>query len=137
MSTKGYKITSFIICDDLRREANGKEIVIGMYNTALIFSSLPAVLQKITFRLRIEFDRGDFEKFVFEILDPARKKLHVSKGAIKNYNPDEPAILVLSYLNPSFETKGVHSVRIGFDAPPRKFAEFEVRLPRKGENVTF
>ena len=51
--------------------------------------------------------------------------------------PDKPAILVLPYLKPGFETDGVYSVRIGFDAPPRKFAEFEVRLPKKGETVTF
>ena len=137
MSTKGYKITSFIICDELREEVSGKHIIIGMYNSALITTSLPATLPKITFRICIEFDRRNFKKCIFEILGPARKKIVAREGMISKYKLHEPAILVFPFFNPAFETEGVHSVRIGFDAPPRKFAEFEVRVPKKGEKVTF
>ena len=41
------KLIVVIICDDVRREDNGKEIIIGVYTSEIIVSSLPANLNLV------------------------------------------------------------------------------------------
>jgi len=44
-ATKGVKIEYAILCDDVRREDNGKLIIIGAYASDIRVSSYPAVLR--------------------------------------------------------------------------------------------
>lgn len=41
--TKHLRFTAVVPCDDVRQEANGKEILIGVYKGTMVFETYPAV----------------------------------------------------------------------------------------------
>lgn len=49
MTTSAY----FIACDDIRHEASGKEILIGVYGDDIIVNSFPASLEHLYFRINV------------------------------------------------------------------------------------
>lgn len=54
MKTKSGPIVRYaLICDDVREEKSGKETLVGVYNEKIIVKSLPTLLPKLCFRIRI------------------------------------------------------------------------------------
>src|ERR1700722_1974046 len=51
MSNAELQILNTLVCDDVRLENNGKEILIGVYNGTVIVDSVPTLLP--TFSIRI------------------------------------------------------------------------------------
>lgn len=45
MSADKIEIPTAIVCDDLRREENGKEILIGVYSGDIVFPQLPSTMR--------------------------------------------------------------------------------------------
>jgi hypothetical protein len=55
MSERGFSIESVLLCDDVRKEDNGKVILIGVYSGAIIIPEVPANLAlSVWFQLRAE-----------------------------------------------------------------------------------
>src|SRR5437016_2130339 len=48
---------STIMCDEIRREDNGKLLLIGVYQDAMLSSQFPFVLPGLTFLMKLESDR--------------------------------------------------------------------------------
>ncbi len=128
MSSRGYKVTSFIVCDDVRREASGKYTIIGVYSKIIIVRSFPAQLPQITFQITCDLDRADFENVKLVVLDTDNTKMVEANGKIKIGNVDEPINIAIAFLTPVFHKAGTYTVRMGLDSNPRKIGEFIVRL---------
>jgi hypothetical protein len=73
MSKLGYKITSLIICDDIRREASGKEILIGVYSKDIIVKDIPTRLPQLSFRISVALEHANFKKMRFSLSSPSRQ----------------------------------------------------------------
>jgi hypothetical protein len=50
-----YSIIHTIICDDVRREDNGKEILIGVYNDTIVLETTPTMLPVFAVRFLARF----------------------------------------------------------------------------------
>lgn len=126
MPQKNYKIHSLLICDDVRKEDNGKEILIGVYlNKIVSHKPLPIILPKLYFR--IEFTPnfvGEIDMAV-EIISPSRKKIVRGKGTMTVKDEGRTSV-ALPFASVNFPEKGIYSIRLGIGRPPRKIAEFEV-----------
>jgi len=72
-----------IMCDQLRREDNGKFLLIGVYSDAMLSSTFPFTLQGLTFFMKLESDRpGSWSvRMRLEHLDSGHKMLE-ALGAI-------------------------------------------------------
>lgn len=44
MSERGFRIDSLLLCDDIRKEDNGKAIIIGVYTGDIVVPKFPAAL---------------------------------------------------------------------------------------------
>lgn len=60
-------ISSVIICDDARREDNGKDILIGVYSGDIIVPSFPAALG-LSFWFEYSFDRPGVQDIKFRVV---------------------------------------------------------------------
>jgi hypothetical protein len=47
-----------IICDDVRREDNGKEILIGVFNDTLVIDQVPAMMATFAIRFLMKVDNN-------------------------------------------------------------------------------
>lgn len=117
-----------MFCDDIRQEATGKEILIGVYNSGIIVSSLPARLPTLWFRINASLERTTFNTVLFAIKTPSGKdaiRVEYPAGVLTT---DEPTNFSLAVGSPHFLESGQYEVLFGLDAL-EKIGEFAVRLP--------
>jgi hypothetical protein len=129
MSKKGHKIVSVIICDDIRKEASGKQTLVGVYNKDIIIPNIPSTLSQLFFRVGIELERTDFKRIHFVVTSPSRKKVGDQSGEITIQDGTNHLTLGLKAEQPTFVETGTYTIRLGLDASARKIGEFIARLP--------
>jgi hypothetical protein len=119
-----------LICDDVRREDNGKMIVLGMYLSEMILPQIPFQLPSLTFFSIFETDRpGNFPiKFKLQHLESGRVIVegHGGLGALK----PGPTLLPLKLSPIKFEAVGVYSYSLEVETMKDSvLMDFTVTLP--------
>jgi hypothetical protein len=125
-----YKILSVMVCDDIRFETNGKEIIIGVYNNTIIVPSLPTVFPLLAFRVAAKLTKTKMGNVTFYLKDPSGKEItaHTIPGRTVE-TTDDPALFSLQIGPVVFPLAGVYSFWFGIDRKPEKTFTFRVRLP--------
>jgi hypothetical protein len=121
------KIRSVILCDDIRREDNGKEILIGVYNGVILFPKFPAVLRQLI--LRIEYDGVDKPKHRLRLalIDSQNQMIFEAEGEAEAAVPSDPSVFAVRLGALRFDQSTRLNVRFGIDGPARMVGWFEVR----------
>jgi uncharacterized protein DUF6941 len=107
-----FELRSFLVCDDVRREITGKEILIGVYADAMVFPAFPATIRQIVFRVsgvvstkeateiafRIEDENGNPKGEAAGTMPAAAAPRHVTFAfAFENVTFDKPDTLVAHF----------------------------------------
>jgi len=132
---RDYKVKSVIICDDVRRETNGKEILIGVYNDTLLFSDVPALMGKVSFRVALWSEKV-LKRFNIRIEDPNKNKVIEAQGEVPNApNPksDPHRVVGITCGNLPFSVVGTYRILFGADHKLEPSCEFIVRTPQTDE----
>ncbi len=130
---EGYKFNYFLLCDDIRKEANGKEILIGVYHDVLICPSFPAQLMQLHFRISLRLERTDFKLVNIIIRGPDEKDLLSTSGPIPQQRTEYQTIFDIGVVGVTFPSTGAYSVLLGLDRKPEVVAKFSLRLPENDE----
>ena len=128
---KGYKVKSIIICDDVRTENSGKEILIGVYNDVIVFPRLPAGIIKLF--IRVALDVIPLQSFTFNILivDPDGKTIGEHERKAEAPDVDTPVLIGLVLAGLRFEKEGIYKIRLRIDGSKlEEIGSFAVRTPR-------
>lgn len=131
-SASGFRVVSFIVCDDVRREANGKEILIGVYSRDILVQSTPIVLPQLTFRIVLEIEKL-FEQFKLVIIQPNKEKLLEFSGTGHPTNIEEWLHIPVKFGKAELPEVGTYIVRVTLNGVWRKAGQFNVRLPRNDD----
>lgn len=124
-----YKINHVIVCDDLRREANQKEIIIGLYPTAeIIFQSLPAIIPMLTFRIQLHILHEPLHGHIkFQVRGPDGKTRFTMEGEIEAPAPAPTAAVVFQKIPCDFDIEGNFDLLFGINNERlRKIGSFKV-----------
>ena len=97
-----FTLRSMIICDDLRREDNGKDIIIGVYNDDLVFGSFPGAVSALFFRVAFVTPLTGEQEFTFLITSADNKNLvDIKNGKFKPHDrPGRQTVLNIGVGNP-------------------------------------
>src|SRR5262249_52639797 len=130
MSNK-YKVCSVIVCEDVRQEVSGKEILIGVYNDSIILSTFPGLLPQLVIRVVVKILDQMATKFTLSIKDPHQNILKTWAGTFAHgLDYKSPVVLGFRVLAISFIGQGNYSVHLGIDDEPVELIhEFQVRQP--------
>lgn len=79
---KGVELLSYIICDDIRTENNGKAIFLGVYNDDLVVGDLPATISQLSFYIKCRVGGVGDVDFTFSILTPTGETIGPLKGSV-------------------------------------------------------
>jgi hypothetical protein len=110
---------SIIISDDIRKEDNGKELLIGVYSGGIRFlAERPGKLRQLCFRLELEYDGGDRKaSFGFEFAAPSGTVLiNIPERQIQLAAEHGRAIVVLSHFDLVMYEEGRHAIKVTTDA---------------------
>lgn len=97
-----------LMCDEVRREDNGKLLLIGLYFDAILLSQIPAPLPGLTFLVKTESDRPGMwsMKMRLEHLDSG-ERLVQAMGNI-NFQRPGPALNPIRIPPIQFKAPGVY-----------------------------
>lgn len=126
---KGFKINAILVCDEIRREENGKFIFLGVYSDAVIVKSFPARLQSFTVYISGHVDNKDIKKVSFCIEGPKKIKMIEGIHDFKINKVDEQVVFIFALQAPVFYVEGEYIIKLGLDSSPRKVSTFVVREP--------
>ncbi|MBM4311025.1 MAG: hypothetical protein FJ119_08785 [Deltaproteobacteria bacterium] len=126
---KNLKLIDWIICDDLRRENNGKLIFVGVYLDAIVVPSVPCVLPQLVLFSRWDFGGAAIEKFQCAIVGPDKKNCAELTGTLQGQQHQQKKYNLQFGISPfKIEKTGLYTIIFTIDGAKVSTGEFEVRL---------
>ena len=130
MSQK-YKLRSVIICDDVRQEVSGKEILIGVYSYSMLFPSFPSIVPKLVIRIFMDLLDRTAKNFELNWKDPNGTPIANFKTQLPQAIPNEPLLLGFLIGPLTFNIEGVYPVELSLENEPAEtIYDMEIRLPK-------
>lgn len=119
-----------IICDDVRREDNGKLIVLGMYLDVIVVPSFPTVLPLFTIFNMLEDDRpGDWSwKFSLSSQSTERSRTIAEVHNHAQVPQPGPVIMPVKFVGLRLEEQGLYHGVLEIEREPIAIVPFNVRL---------
>lgn len=124
---RDYQVTSLLICEEIRFEANGKQMLIGVYNGTILVNSFPTVMPHFSIRIGMKVNKLTFKDAHVRVIDPARRTIINGTSTPKFESIEDEASISTSLSPFIFEIPGEYVVQLGMDGPPRKIGSFKVR----------
>ena len=123
-----YRVRSWLICDDVRIESNGKYILIGVYSGNITLRKpLPVTLPMLAFWIQLDLQKIEYGNYELRLLDPRKREAAHFRGSARFARPDEPGVLICMTGPITLSSYGSYSVEFGMDGPPQLLGAFTVR----------
>ena len=130
MTEKPFSIISTIVCDDVRREDNGKDILIGVFNDTLVIDSVPAILAVLGIRFLVKANKKEAEVKGF-IIGPEQKKLVEFGGQVVFANVKYNSSFFFKISPMMISEHGEYEIYLGLNSEPEKVYTFSVITSEK------
>jgi hypothetical protein len=121
-----YRLVSLIICDDCRREDNGKDIIIGTYTGAMISPTLPIILPTFVLRFEIIPHQIEYKKTVASMKNPLGEEMFRVEGILSVGRPQYGASFFYKVSPLVITMAGDHTIHLGLDEEPEQIAVFTI-----------
>jgi hypothetical protein len=128
----GWSPYYVLICDDIRLEVTGKQILIGTYNEIIVAPSFPAPIM-LAFRVAVRMHRIGFNTCEFRLLSPNGTTLFANGGEIHAQTIDEHVSFAFQNAAIIFPDAGEYSIEFGLDGDVKKVGRLRLRLPENDE----
>jgi hypothetical protein len=111
-----YQVRSVIVCDDVRREGNGKELLIGVYPSAITLPAIPTVMPALCVRMEVVAKKLRYKIASCAIFGPDKKQIVKIDGPDPVFvNTDFPAALGFQFTNFPASLAGEYEIHFGMD----------------------
>jgi hypothetical protein len=105
-----------LVCDDFRREDNGKFILVGLYLPDMVVTQIPFTMPTLSFFLNLESDRpGNFGFRITIQHQDSGTILGQAMGMIPVLNPATPIIMPIKIGGVQFNSAGLYSFSMTID----------------------
>lgn len=129
---RSYRVRSWLMCDDIRIENNGKYLLIGVYSgTVRLRRPLPVTLSTLSFWIQLDLKKLDYGDYELRLLDPRRQEAAHLRGPARFTRVDEPGVVICLTGPLTLSSYGTYSVEFGFGRPLRLLGSFAVHSPEE------
>lgn len=125
-----YQVKSVLVCDDIRKEVNGKDILIGVYADSIIFPNFPARLRQLCLRIVVQTDQAKFDQVNISVISEKGGTLMQMSHSLDVVPNEGSATVNVPMQNVSFPEPAAYKILFGLDEPAKEIGDFEVRLPK-------
>jgi hypothetical protein len=123
-----FRCRSVLLCDEVREEVGGKQIIIGAYAGAILLPVVPFI-GKITFRFELFLVKPNFDHAECTILRPNHSILRQDARPFTVKYPQFPTTIVFTFTEVPFETIGEYTVLLAMDSTPESVGNFFIITP--------
>lgn len=132
-SRKRWKPKYVIVCDEVRFENNGKEIILGVYSDGVIVPSVPISLKVMTFRIVVDVDGRAFETVSFELRGTeGNVGAHISGDAPATLVGQKEGKFLFELPGITLQSEGTKTIWFSLDSNLEQVGEFDVRVGNVG-----
>ncbi len=119
-----------IMCDDFRREDNGKLILLGMYMDTINVPALPFPLPTLTFFCVLNCDRPGNFRFSFKLKheEGGNQPLVEGMGQAPVIDPRQPMVMPVKMVGIQINAPGLYTFSLEFDGQAPIVSTFTVQL---------
>jgi len=129
--TASFNIRNALVCDDARREMNGKSILIGVYNDVIVLPQFPfIVVPKLVFYMVVNPLGNKFSTVEFRMTDSAGNKVFEISGGLSPYDPSESMPIVIQAVGLTFASAGTYTMELALDGTKVAAGDITARLPK-------
>ena len=131
-----FRFNYILLCDDIRREDNGKEILIGVYNDEMIVRTAPAALTSLHFRVSFYPKKTSPRDFSFSVIAPNGLSIVQAEGQLSaELNYDVQSVVNIASKPLLLPEHGAYSMRFGLGKKENEVdvGRFMVRKPANDE----
>jgi hypothetical protein len=123
-----------IMCDDIRREDNGKLVIIGMYMDTIQVPALPFPLPTLTFLSVLSCDRPGQFRFSFKLKqeEGGTQPLAEGMGQAPVNDPRQPLVMPIKMVGLQINAPGLYTFSLEFDGQEPIVSTFNVVLTVPG-----
>ena len=122
-----YEYVSTIICDDCRREDNGKDIAIGIYAGSIASVGVPVFLPTFAFRFEIVPKKLRYENVTVIVKDRDDVEVLRVGGTIAFADANHSLAFFFKSASIFFPKEGQYTVFLAMDDEPKEVYKFEVQ----------
>jgi hypothetical protein len=126
--TKEYSLICAIICDDVRKEDNGKDILIGVYGDMSV-DRMPAVLPTMGLHFQARIEKTRFDKVEASIKNPDGQPLVKLNGTLEFSNTKSVATFNFKFGPVLLAKTGNYEIYLGMDDEPTLVRTLKVSTP--------
>lgn len=140
---RSYGVRSWLMCDDIRIESNGKYLLIGVYSgTVRLRRPLPVTLSTLSFWIQLDLKKLDYGDYELRLLDSRSQEVAHLRGPARFARMDEPGVVICLTGPLTLSSYGTYSVEFGLGHPLRRLGTFAVHssekeTPFKATQVTY
>jgi hypothetical protein len=121
-----HKLVSLIMCDDCRKEDNGKDIIIGVYTGAMIVPVLPFLLSTFALRFEIIPQQLEYKKAVAFMKNPREEEIFRVEGMLTVSRMDFGVSFFYRISPLPITMQGDYAIFLGLDEEPEQIAVLRV-----------
>jgi hypothetical protein len=118
-----------MFCDDMRREENGKEILIGVYNDEIIAARFPATLLSLVARIAVWIDRENYRTARILIKNPDGTTMVDISQPLGTLRAGMNGVFGFGMAAPTFMMSGNYEVNFALDDEIQTVGTLRVRPP--------
>jgi hypothetical protein len=124
--TNKCTILNVLLCDDVRREDNGKDIAIGIYNETMVAETLPILVPTFCIRIMVRTYTTDNLDVSGSISDPDKKDVVQFTGVLKTENTAFLQAFAFRISPIVFSKSGIYKINIGIGQEQSSVSELNV-----------
>jgi hypothetical protein len=121
-----FTFINWTICDDVRTESNGKQLIIGAYAGVIMFQQIPFIVPALFLRIVIEPKRLAYKKIACQVLRPDKSEFFKQEFEWKVNYIQYPATLVFHQYGPAFNHTGDYEIHLSMDGPFYHIGSFKI-----------
>jgi hypothetical protein len=125
MSLKDF-LRSAILCDEVRVENTGKEILIGVYQGQIHTANMPLQMPSLTIRFEFDFKGRTVDSFKMRMLDPNSNKLFEQDVGLAFIDWSRPGAIGIGLQGIIFPIAGRYRVQGELDGTWDELIDFTV-----------
>jgi hypothetical protein len=131
-----FEIHSFLICDEVRNEVGGKQIIIGAYAGLMLVPFLPFMGTMLSLRFEVTAYKPTIDHAACTVLRPNGSIFYHHDMPFTVHYPRLPFPIVFMIPVPNFEHEGDYAVLLAMDSSPARVGTFKIvtreNLPQFG-----
>jgi hypothetical protein len=123
-----YSIVCVVVCDDARKEDNGKDLLIGVYGD-MRFSQIPALLPILGLHFQVRIKKMRFDNVKVSIKGPDGESVVDINGVLEFGSTTHIATFNFRFGPVQFMKTGDYEVYLGMDEEPSLVRTFNISTP--------